>query len=372
MSDCCIQATYDQNTNHGVTGLQTLPIKRVLMSRNFLSFRYMIPPRLTLVTGATGFVGSAVARCLGAAGWPLRLLTRSTSNRRNLAGLSAEIVVGDLGDDVSLRAAVQGCDALFHVAADYRIWVPNPMAMHQANVIGTRRLLELAQDAGVSRMVYTSSVATLGLHPDGAPANEDTVSSLATMVGIYKKSKYLAEQAVHELVAGRQLPCVIVNPSTPIGPFDVKPTPTGQMIVAAANGKMPAFVDTGLNIVHVDDVATGHLQAYLHGQPGQRYILGGDNLPLSAILALVAQASGRRAPKIKLPIAPLVPLALAAEATARLTGREPLITRDGLRMARKKMYFSSAKAETELGYLHRPAHEAVADAVRWFKQEGYC
>lgn len=332
----------------------------------------MLPPRLTLVTGATGFVGSAVARCLSAAGWPLRLLTRNASNRRNLTGLQAEIVTGDLTDEASLRAAVQGCDALFHVAADYRIWVPNPMAMHQANVIGTRRLLELAQDAGVSRMVYTSSVATLGLHPDGTPADENTVSSLATMVGTYKKSKYLAEQAVHELVAGRQLPCVIVNPSTPIGPFDVKPTPTGQMIVAAARGKMPAFVDTGLNLAHVDDVATGHLQAFLHGRIGERYILGGNNLPLSAILALVAQAIGRRAPRIKLPITPLFPVALAAESVARLTGHEPLVTRDGLRMARKKMYFSSAKAESELGYRHRPASTAVTDAVRWFKQEGYC
>ncbi len=332
----------------------------------------MFPPRLTLVTGATGFVGSAVARCLSAAGWPLRLLTRRTSNRRNLAGLAAEIAVGDLADEASLRAAVQGCDALFHVAADYRIWVPNPMAMHQANVIGTRRLLELAQEAGVARMVYTSSVATLGLHPNGTPADENTVSSLATMVGTYKKSKYLAEQAVHDLIADRQLPCVIVNPSTPIGPHDVKPTPTGQMILAAAQGKMPAFVDTGLNIAHVDDVATGHLQAFLHGQPGERYILGGDNLPLSAILALVAQQTGRRPPKIKLPIAPLFPVALAAEGMARLTGREPLVTRDGLRMARKKMYFSSAKAETDLGYRHRPATEAVADAVHWFKQEGYC
>ncbi len=332
----------------------------------------MLPPRLTLVTGATGFVGSAVARCLTAAGWPLRLLTRNTSNRRNLSGLSAEIAVGDLTDEASLQAAVKGCDALFHVAADYRIWVPNPMAMHQANVIGTRRLLELAQDAGVSRMVYTSSVATLGLHADGTSADENTVSSLATMVGTYKRSKYLAEQAVHELIAGRQLPCVIVNPSTPIGPFDVKPTPTGQMIVAAARGKMPAFVDTGLNLVHVDDVATGHLQAFLHGQQGERYILGGDNLPLSAILALVAQATGRHAPRIKLPIAPLLPVALAAELLARFTGREPLVTRDGLRMARKKMYFSSAKAESELGYRHRPASAAVADAVCWFKQEGYC
>lgn len=331
----------------------------------------MSAPALTLLTGATGFVGAALARILLAEGWRLRVLTRAGSDQRNLAGLDVEIVTGDLTDTASLRQAVRGCDALFHVAADYRIWVPDPMAMHRANVIGTRSLLEAAQEAGVSRMVYTSSVATLGLHADGTPADEDTPSSLATMVGTYKKSKYLAEQEVHKLIAARQLPCVIVNPSTPIGPRDIKPTPTGRMILEAAQGKMPAFVDTGLNVVHVDDVAQGHLLAFQRGKVGERYILGGDNLGLGEILALVANVTGRRPPKIKLPIGPLVPLAVATEAIARLTGREPFITRDGLRMARKKMFFTSAKAERELGYFHRPAAAAIADAVHWFKTQGF-
>lgn len=332
----------------------------------------MTRPALTLLTGATGFVGAALARLLCAEGWNLRVLSRKNSDRSNLAGLNVTIAEGDLTNADSLHAAVQGCDALFHVAADYRIWVPDPMAMHRANVIGTRTLLEAAQAAGVRRMVYTSSVATLGLNSDGTPADENTPSSLATMVGTYKKSKYLAEQEVHKLIAARQLPCVIVNPSTPIGPYDIKPTPTGRMIVEAARGMMPAFVDTGLNVVHVDDVATGHLLAFSHGQVGERYILGGENLPLSAILALVAQATNRQPPRIKLPIAGLLPLAYAAEAVARLTGKEPFVTRDGLQMAKKKMYFHSTKAEAALGYRHRPAAAAVADAVHWFKEKGYC
>lgn len=332
----------------------------------------MTKPALTLLTGATGFVGAALARLLCAEGWNLRVLTRKNSDRSNLLGLNVSVTEGDLTDPVSLRMAVQGCDALFHVAADYRIWVPDPMAMHRANVIGTRTLLEAAQEAGVQRMVYTSSVATLGLNSDGTPADENTPSSLATMVGTYKKSKYLAEQEVHKLIAARQLPCVIVNPSTPIGPRDIKPTPTGRMIVEAARGLMPAFVDTGLNVVHVDDVAMGHLLAFRHGQVGERYILGGENLPLSAILALVAQATNRRPPRIRLPIAGLLPLAYAAEAIARLTGKEPFVTRDGLQMAKKKMYFHSTKAEAALGYRHRPAAAAVADAVRWFKEKEYC
>lgn len=332
----------------------------------------MTAPGLTLLTGATGFVGAALARLLCAEGWNLRVLSRKQSDRSNLAGLNVAIAEGDLTDVDSLRAAVQGCAALFHVAADYRIWVPDPMAMHRANVIGTRTLLEAAHEAGVKRMVYTSSVATLGLNSDGTPADEETPSSLATMVGTYKKSKYLAEQEVHKLIAARQLPCVIVNPSTPIGPYDIKPTPTGRMIVEAARGMMPAYVDTGLNVVHVDDVAMGHLLAFRHGQIGERYILGGENLPLSAILALVAQVTNRKAPRIKLPVSGLMPLAYAAEAVARVTGKEPFVTRDGLLMAKKKMYFRSTKAEAALGYRHRPAAAAITDAVHWFKEKGYC
>ncbi len=332
----------------------------------------MTSPALTLLTGATGFVGAAVARLLTAEGWRVRILSRKNSDRRNLAGLPVEVAEGDLTDTTSLRTAVQGCEALFHVAADYRIWVPDPMTMHQANVIGSRTLLEAAHAAGVKRMVYTSSVATLGLHADGTPADENTPSSLATMVGTYKRSKYLAEEEVHKLIASRGINCVIVNPSTPIGPGDIKPTPTGRMIVEAASGRMPAFVDTGLNVVHVDDVARGHLQAFQQGKAGERYILGGENLPLSDILALVATTTGRKPPRVKLPVGGLMPLAYAAEAVARLTNKEPFITTDGLRMARKKMYFTSAKAERELGYRHRPAADAIADAVAWFKGKGYC
>lgn len=221
-------------------------------------------------------------------------------------------------------------------------------------------MLEAAQEAGVKRIVYTSSVATLGLNSNGTPADEATPSSLATMVGTYKKSKYLAEQKVHKLIAAKQLPCVIVNPSTPIGPYDIKPTPTGRMIVEAARGMMPAFVDTGLNVVHVDDVAMGHLQAFRQGHFGERYILGGENLSLSAILALVAQVTNRSPPRIKLPVSGLMPLAYAAEAVARITGKEPFVTRDGLLMAKKKMYFRSTKAEAALaGYNHRPAADAI-------------
>lgn len=329
-------------------------------------------PELTLVTGATGFVGAAVVRVLLAQGCKVRVLTRKNSDRRNLAGLDVACVIGDLTDAASLTAAVQGCDALFHVAADYRIWVPDPMAMHQANVMGTRNLMESALAAGVKRIVYTSSVATLGHHADGTPSDEGTPVNFQSMIGTYKKSKYLAEAEVHKLITAKNLPCIIVNPSTPIGPRDIKPTPTGRMIVEAAAGRMPAFVDTGLNVVHVDDVAKGHWLAWQHGKIGERYILGGENLHLGAILALVAAHTNRRAPKISLPVNLLWPLAAGAEAFAQLTKREPFVTLDALRMAKKKMFFTSAKAEQALGYRHRPATEAIADAVAWFKREGYC
>ncbi len=329
-------------------------------------------PKLTLVTGATGFVGAAVVRVLLAQGCRVRALTRHNSDRRNLQGLDLELIEGDLTDPASMTRAIQGCDALFHVAADYRIWVPDPMAMHQANVMGTRNLMESALTAGVSRIVYTSSVATLGLNADGTPADETTPSSFQTMIGTYKKSKYLAEAEVHKLIAAKNLPCVIVNPSTPVGPRDIKPTPTGRMIVEAAAGRMPAFVDTGLNVVHVDDVAMGHWLAWQRGKIGERYILGGENLHLSQILALVAAHTHRKAPKIRLPVNLLMPLAVGAEAFALLTKREPFVTLDALRMARKKMFFTSAKAEQVLGYRHRPAAAAIADAIDWFQREGYC
>ena len=325
-----------------------------------------------LVTGASGFVGSAVARALLAAGRAVRVLLRPHSDRRNLSGLDVELREGALEDHASLRAALEGCGALFHVAADYRLWVRDPEAMYRANVDGTRALMEGALAAGVERVVYTSSVAVLGLREDGGEADETTPSSLADMIGPYKRSKFLAEAAVTALVRERGLKAVIVNPSTPIGPRDVKPTPTGRLIVEAASGRMPAYVDTGLNLVHVDDVAAGHLLAEAKGAVGERYILGGENLSLAEILRRIAALAGRKPPRLALPIAPLWPVALAAEAVGRLTGREPFVTLDGLRMARHKMYFSSDKAKRMLGYRPRPAEQGLADAIAWFRQAGMC
>ena len=323
-----------------------------------------------LVTGATGFVGAAVARALIAAGRRVRVLTRPASDRRNLAGLDIEIAVGSLEDRASLGAAVAGCGALYHVAADYRLWVRDPAAMFRANVEGTRALMEAAQSAGVERIVYTSSVATLGLGADGAPADETTPSTYADMIGPYKQSKFLAEAEVRHLVETQRLPAVIVNPSTPVGPRDIKPTPTGRMILEAASGRMPAFVDTGLNLVHVDDVAKGHLLAEERGRIGERYILGGENLALAEILRRIAGIVGRKPPTLRLPLAVVWPVAAVAEMVGRITGREPMVTFDGLRMARKKMFFSSAKAERELGYRSRPVDLALADAIEWFRRQG--
>ena len=280
-----------------------------------------------------------------------------------------EIVEGDLARPETYRAALNGCHNLFHVAADYRIWVPDAAAMHRINVEGTRALMLAALDAGIERVVYTSSVATLGLHKDGTPAREDSPVSFQDMVGIYKQSKYLAEEEVSRLVTHHKLPAIIVNPSTPIGPRDIKPTPTGRIIVDAVKGRIPAYVDTGLNIAHVDDVAMGHWLAFEKGKIGERYILGGDNLALSDILGIIAEIVGRPAPTIKLPRAAIYPVAWGMEIAARLTGWEPLVTRDALRMSKKKMYFSTAKAERDLGYTSRPAREAINDAISWFKTE---
>ena len=319
----------------------------------------------TLVTGATGFVGSAVARVLEARGHRVRVTHRKGSDLSNLAGLAAEAVEADLRDPASLARAVQGCGAVFHVAADYRIWVPDPAAMLAANVEGSAALMRAAAAAGAARIVYCSSVAALGLTKDGAPADEAQPVTEAQVVGIYKKSKFRAEQAVLAM-AREGLPVVVVNPSTPIGPRDVKPTPTGRMIRDAARGRMPAYVETGLNIVHVDDVAEGHALAFERGRVGEKYILGGQNMTLGALLGLVAEQTGRKPPRVKLTQNALWPLALASEAAARAFGIEPVVTRDHLRMSRKMMFFSSAKAEAELGYRPRPAREAVADAVAWF------
>lgn len=321
---------------------------------------------LTLVTGATGFVGSAVARALLDRGYPIRLLVRANSDRTNIAGLPAEVTIGDLRDAASLPAAVAGCQNVVHVAADYRLWVPDPDAMNRANVDGSRALFLAAQAAGVERMVYCSSVAALGLTYDGTPADETTPNSLDKVIGTYKRSKYLAEQAVLAL-ARDGVPVVIVNPSAPVGPRDIKPTPTGKMIADTAAGRMPAFTDTGLNVVHVDDVAIGHVLALEQGRTGECYILGGEDMTTQTLLGLVAEAAGRKPPRIKLPIASLYPLAACSELLARVAGIEPIVTRDVLAMARKKMFFSSDKARRELGYAPRPAREAVVDAVAWFR-----
>ncbi len=322
------------------------------------------------MTGATGFVGSAVARTMLARGHTLRLLVRPGGDRGNIAGLPAELAEGDLKDPASLQRAVAGCRYVMHVAADYRLWVPDPAAMNRANVDGSRALLLAARDAGVERMVYCSSVAALGLIGDGTPGDETTPNSLAKVVGVYKQSKYLAEQAVLALAREDGVPVVVVNPSAPIGPRDIKPTPTGKMIADTANGRMPAFVDTGLNVVHVDDVADGHALALERGRVGECYILGGEDMTMQQILAVTAEAAGRRPPRIKLPTAALYPVALASEALARVAGIEPVVTRDILAMARKKMFFSSAKARAELGYNPRPARQAIVDAVAWFRANG--
>ncbi|HTV89674.1 MAG TPA: hopanoid-associated sugar epimerase [Stellaceae bacterium] len=329
-----------------------------------------LPSGLCLVTGATGFVGAAVARALVNSGQKVRVLARPNSDRRNLEALPVEIAIGSLDEPKSLSSAVKGCRYLFHVAADYRLWVPDPAAMFRVNVEGTRQLMLAALAASVERVVYTSSVAVLGIVKGGL-ADEETASRAEDMIGPYKLSKFQAELAVRELIANDGLPAVIVNPSTPIGPGDVKPTPTGRLIVEAARGRIPGFVDTGLNVVHVDDVALGHLLAARAGQIGRRYILGGENMGLADILAEVALVTGRRPPPLRIPRAAVLPVAACAEALARLTRRPPFATVDAVRMAKKKMFFSSARATAELGYASRPASHAIADSVAWFKTNGY-
>ena len=300
----------------------------------------------------------------------MRVLVRTASDRRNLQDIDVEIVEGDLTDPDSLLHTVVGMDFVFHVAADYRLWVPDPDVLYHVNVTGTRSLLEAARLADVKRVVYTSSVATLGLNRDGTPADETTPVSVDDMIGHYKRSKFLAEEiAVEAARAGQDV--VIVNPSAPVGPRDIKPTPTGQMIVDAAAGRMPAYVDSGLNIVHVDDVAHGHLLAAAEGQSGRRYILGCENMSLAEIFSAVAAMAGVRAPKLKVPIPLILPVAYAAEAVARVTGKPPMVTVDGVKLARKHMYFSSQRAIDELHFQPRPAIDALKDAVDWFSANGY-
>ena len=324
---------------------------------------------LVLVTGATGFVGAAVARALAGRGARLRVLARSSSPRRNLDGLEAEVVEGDMRDAACMSRALNGVGALFHVAADYRLWAPDPTEIVRNNLLGTEAVMQAALAAGVQRIVYTSSVATLSLAH--TPADETSPLNEADAIGAYKRSKVAAERLVERMVAEQGLPAIIVNPSTPIGPGDVRPTPTGRIIVEAATGRVPAFVDTGLNLVHVDDVAEGHCLALEEGRVGERYILGGQDVSLRDMLAEIARLTGRRPPSINLPRGPLYPLAVAAEMVGRITGKEPFLTVDALKMAGHHMFFSSAKAERELGYRARPYLEALADALAWFRLEGY-
>lgn len=314
-------------------------------------------------------MGSAVARALAGRGFAVRAALRAGADRRNLTGLDCEVVQGDMRDADAMTHAMKGARYLFHVAADYRLWAPDPNEIARNNLQGARATMTAALRAGVEKVVYTSSVATL--KPGAGPVDESARQTVDGAIGAYKRSKLLAEREVERLVATQKLPAVLVSPSTPIGPRDIKPTPTGRIIVEAACGRIPAFVDTGLNLVHVDDVAHGHLLALDKGQVGQTYILGGQDVMLQDMLAGIAALAGRRAPTIRLPRAPLFPLAFGAETLARLTGRTPFLTMDGLRMSRYRMFFTSAKAERELGYRARDWHQGLEDALAWFSANGY-
>jgi len=331
----------------------------------------MQPGERVLVTGATGFVGAAVVRALAGRNLVVRVLARASSPRANLTDFDGELAVGDMRHAGDMSRALDGVDYLFHVAADYRLWARDPGEIIRANQEGTRTVMEAALTWKVRKVVYTSSVATLRAPDTPTPVDETSPLAEGEGIGAYKESKVVAERLVERMVAERGLPAVIVMPSTPIGPGDVKPTPTGRILVEAATGKIPAFVDTGLNLVHVDDVAAGHLLAMEKGRIGERYILGGQDASLREMLAAIAELSGRKPPTVNLPRAPLYPLAWAAEAVARITGREPFVTVDALRMASHHMFFSSAKAERELGYKARPYREALADALNWFRDAGY-
>ena len=322
-----------------------------------------------LVTGATGFVGAAVARALDAAGWQVRVLARSGSNRSNLQSPAWDVVEGDLADLKSLERALEGCTGLFHLAADYRLGARDPTQLYRTNVEGTRHILSAARTAGVPRIVYTSSVATIGIPSDGSPGEERTPVAESHMIGHYKRSKFLAEEVARD-AARTGMSVVIVNPSTPVGPGDIKPTPTGQLVLDAASGRMPAYVDTGLNIVHVDDVAAGHLLAFERGRAGERYILGGEDMTLQTILGQIARLVGRAPPRIRLPYAAVLPVAYLAEGFAKISGRSGRVTLEGVRMSRKRMFFSSAKAVSELGYRWRPPLQAFEDALRWYRERG--
>lgn len=325
------------------------------------------------LTGATGFVGNHVARVASQQGAELRLLVRKTSNLHHLQGFQAETVVGDLMDLESLRTAVRGCEAILHVAADYRLWVRDPQSMYKANVDGTRELLRIAREEGVRRVVYTSSVATMGFKSDGTIVDENTPVSLDDMVGHYKRSKFLAEQvAIDAAKAGQQV--IILNPTTPIGPGDVKPTPTGRIVVDFLNKKFPAYVDTGLNLVDVHEIARTHVAALQDGvgRPGERYILGGENLTLKQILDKMSAITGLPSPTTKVPHSVAMVFAFFDEIlTGRLQGKEPRATVEAVRMGKKKMFASSAKAERELGFKVVLVYQALRAAIDWFRAHGY-
>jgi dihydroflavonol-4-reductase len=323
------------------------------------------------LTGATGFVGHHVACALAAEGAELRMLVRKTSKLGNLEGISGDTHVGDLSEPESLGSALKGCDAVVHVAADYRLWIPDPAAMYHANVDGTRELLKMAREAGVPRVVYTSSVATMHFRTDGIVINEDTPVSLRDMVGHYKRSKFLAEQeAISAAQAGQKV--IILNPTTPIGPNDAKPTPTGRIFVDFLNGKFPAYVDTGLNLVDVSEVARAHVSALTMGKPGDRYILGGENLTLKQILDKMSAITGIPSPSVKIPFMVAATYAFFEEwITGRIRGKEPRATLEEVRMGRKKMYASSAHAQQELGFRIVPVYPAMRAAIEWFRAHGY-
>jgi len=327
----------------------------------------------TLITGAAGFVGAAVLRELLKKGHKVKALVRQSSVLNNLKNLDVEIVYGDLKDRESLKKSLKDCKYLFHVAADYRLWVPKPEEIYQNNVKGTENLMEEALNSEIEKVVYTSSVAVLGKPINGDIANEKTPVNVSQMIGHYKKSKFLAEEKVKELYITRKLPVVIVNPAAPVGPRDIKPTPTGKMILDAAMKKIPAYLDTGLNIVHVDDVAKGHMQAFNKGKLGERYILGGTNLTLKEMLEIISVLCGNKPPKIRLPRKPLYPIGYFFEICARLFNiKYPMLTVDMIRMAEKKMFYSSEKAKKELNYKHKSAKIALKDAIQWFIDNGYC
>jgi dihydroflavonol-4-reductase len=323
-----------------------------------------------LITGASGFIGSAIVRTFLKAGFNVRVLVRSSSPRANFAGLPVEIAAGDLRDKRSIAAALKDVRYLVHAAADYRLWTKKPSELMAANVLGTSTIMEEALKSGVEKIVYTSSVSTLAHASPTEPADEKLSHDGAEAFNPYKRSKILAEKVVGSLVARAGLPAVIVNPSAPVGPRDIKPTPTGRIIVECAAGRMPAYVDTGLNLVHVDDVAQGHLAALKHGLVGERYILGGENIRLRDMLAEISRQTGRQPPRVKLPMPAVYPFAVASEAVAWFTGKEPFATRDGLRMARQCMFFNDAKARKELGYTSRPYEQGITDALAWFYSAG--